>query len=154
MSGISSWREATENPSQIARKGQIELDIVSKSAQSEPTTPESDLISKYWRAELSDRRGTANLNRQSPKTLFFLSMLIDRVESHIDAVYVENLESGRTKHWVLLNERDFDAMNEIYDLEREVLERFPETDVTFRVTTKSEGGTETPKKGIKIYGNN
>lgn len=99
--------------------------------------------------ELFAHQNTANLDYQPPATLYFLGLVKD-VEKVVQ-VYVEELNYDRRKHWVVLSERDYDAMDEIYDIEENTLDTFPLADLEFRVTVMTEQGPSISPTAKKIF---
>lgn len=99
--------------------------------------------------KLVELRGTANLDRQEPETLYYLEKVTDI--PLVEEVYVEHREGGKRKHWAVLSERDFDVMDDIYNIEQDVLNRFPGTNIQFRVTVQTDSGPSIAFKADKIY---
>lgn len=91
----------------------------------------------------------ASLDDQQPATLYYLDLV--RKVPKVTEVYVEPLERGRIKHWTVLAERDYDAMEAIYEIEDNTLDHFPGVELRFRVTVESEDGPSTSSQATKIY---
>lgn len=126
----------------------------SKSKTQEFVTPRSlrmgDVGPNVWfYSDLAKRRSTSNLDDQHPATLFYLGLVIDLED--VDQVYVEKLDSGRIKHWAILNERDYDIMDRIYEIEESTLDSFPEIPMSFRVSIKSNGTPTISDEAVKIF---
>lgn len=98
---------------------------------------------------LSDRDATTNLDSQGPATLYYLGQVVDIPE--VVQVYVEYQDDGCKKYWTVLRERNYSRMEEIYDIEEDTLNRFPMTDLNFRVTIYTGEGPSISRNVIKIY---
>jgi len=108
-------------------------------------------LADIWGVRESNIQVTADLDRESPETLFYVGRLIQVGIDALEEVYVEHLASGRTKHWTVLSERDYEVIDQIYDIEQEVLDRFPSSDLTFRVTVMTDRDPSVSEDAIKIY---
>lgn len=105
---------------------------------------------KIWMSpELTRRAETANLDSQDPPTLYYLGRLVDIPQ--INQIYVEKRDDGGLKHWAVLEERDYEVMEHIYEIEEDTLDRFPMADLNFRVTIFTEGGPSISNTANKIY---
>jgi hypothetical protein len=52
----------------------------------------------------------------------------------VENVHVTDMgETGR-RYCAVLSERDYEAMDKIYEIEEDMLSRFPESNIDFRVT--------------------
>ena len=91
----------------------------------------------------------ASLDDQQPATLYYLDLV--RKIPQVTKVYVEPIERGRIKHWAVLAERDYEAMEAIYEIEDNTLDHFPGVELRFRVTVESENGPSTSSQATKIY---
>lgn len=112
--------------------------------------PSRKSTSEIWlNPGLEQHEATANLDDQQPATLYYLG-LVKNIPQVME-VYVEELERDRRKHWVVLSERDYDAMDELYDLEEDTLNRFPGADLSFRVTVKTDQGPSISSNATKIF---
>jgi hypothetical protein len=100
---------------------------------------------------LYEHASTANLDNQPPATLYYLGRVKDFPS--VLQVYTENLDRERTKHWTVLSERDYNVMDQIYDIEEDTLNRFPESNIDFRVTVATDKGLSILPKATKIYDN-
>lgn len=92
---------------------------------------------------------TDQLDEQDPETLYFLANVVNIPK--VVEVYVEHRDSGKRKHWTVISERDFQIMDQIYNVEMDVLNRFPGTNPQFRVTIQRDGGPSVADKAYKIY---
>lgn len=99
--------------------------------------------------ELEHHDATANLDDQIPATLYYLGLVKDIPE--IVEIFVELFEDGRRKHWTVLNKRDYDAMDDIYSIEENVLSRFPMSNISFRVTIAKDDGPSVSNQAVKIF---
>lgn len=99
--------------------------------------------------DLYSHHHTTNLDHQHPATIFFLGQVKD-IEG-VEEVFVEERSTGQRKHWVVLRERDYDAMDKIYEIEENTLSRFPAADLDFRVTLETEDGPTIRRGATKIY---
>lgn len=99
--------------------------------------------------DLVKREETANLDSQDPATLYYLGRVVDVPE--IVQIYVEKHNTGSVKHWAVLEERDYDVMERIYEIEEDTLDRFPMADLNFRVTVFTDGGPSITKNANKVY---
>jgi len=106
-------------------------------------------VEAWMNPGLSERDETANLDSQDPATLYYLGQVVDVPE--VMQVYVEHREDGERKHWVVIEEREYEVMEEIYDIEEDTLQRFPMADLSFRVTVYTEGGPSVAETAVKIY---
>jgi hypothetical protein len=103
----------------------------------------------WLNAGLFELSETDNLDRQDPATLYFLGQI--RSIEQIEEVYVERKENGEKKHWVILGERDYDAMDRIYEIEQDTMSRFPASDLDFRVSLRQGSGPSVQAHAVKVY---
>lgn len=109
-----------------------------------------DELAKGWFDSDSDTSDEiASLDDQQPATLYYLDLV--RKVPQVSEIYVEPLERGRIKHWTVLAERDYDAMESIYEIEDNTLDHFPSVELRFRVTVDSEDGPSTSPRATQIY---
>jgi len=103
----------------------------------------------WSQSRLSSEPETANLDSQKPATLYLLAQIKDL--ANINEIYVEQKKNGQVKHWVVLDSRDYDVMDEIYEIEEDTLTRFPLSDLDFRITVDSEEGPIIRKHATRIF---
>lgn len=101
-----------------------------------------------WQGDLFNLEETANLTDQHPATLYYLALVKDI--PIVVEVYVEELDHGRRKHWTVISDRDYDVMDDIYDLEEDTLDRFPEANLNFRITVQTDEGPSVSRNATKI----
>lgn len=156
MSQKASWED-------IQKTGEWTTEVPAKGTSEERPPHKSPAIgslemeqnplsssSEIWlNPTLHSHEATANLDHQQPVTLFFLGLV--KSIPQVVQVYVEELRNGGRKHWTILNERDYDAMDTIYEIEEKTLDRFPTANLSFRVTLLTEGGPSISNKATKIY---
>lgn len=106
-------------------------------------------IGDDWVHTLASDSQTAKLDDQAPETLYYLAKVTQI--PIVEEIYVEHRESNEIKHWTVISERDYELLDEIYEIEYDVLERFPEVDVKFRVTVASGDGPSAAPKAMKIF---
>ena len=99
--------------------------------------------------ELQSHEATANLDNQLPATLYYLGRVVEMPQ--VKQIFVEELEHGRRKHWTVLSDRNYEIMDEIYDIEEDTLDRFPASNLSFRVTVLLDEGPSVSKQATKIY---
>jgi hypothetical protein len=110
----------------------------------------SDIDTNIWfNPQLLQQDATENLDSQDPATLYYLGRVVDL--EGVVKVFVEKRRDGCRKHWAVLNSRDYDTMDCIYDIEQDTLERFPVADLNFRVTIDTESGPSISNNAVKIY---
>lgn len=142
-------REGRENPP--AGSKDVILYGAAEPSQGRSSFEKPRHFVRLWNVpELRTRGDIANLDDQIPATLFYLGRILRTVPS-VSEVYVEELEHGRRKHWAVLEERDYEAMDDIYDIEKDTLRRFPASDLSFRVTVASDEGPSISSDATKIY---
>lgn len=98
--------------------------------------------------ELYNKPTTANLDDQIPATIYYLGRILNIPE--ISEVYVES-SKRRRKHWTVIEERDYEVMDRIYDIEIDTKRRFPASNISFRVTVSSDNGPSVSHVATKIY---
>jgi len=81
----------------------------------------------WLNANLRQRETTAQLDDQKPVTLYYLGRAIKLDE--IVEIYVDQKSDGEIKHWTVIESRDFDIMDQIYDIELDTRDRFPYADL-------------------------
>lgn len=115
------------------------------------SSPESNIVKKgiWMNPELAERNETENLDFQDPPILYFLGRVLDVPK--VIQVYVEKREGKSSKIWTVLRERDYDLMDYLYEIEEDTLDRFPMSDLNFRVTIFTDGGPSISNTAIKIY---
>lgn len=107
-------------------------------------------ISERWTLpEIPEDEGISNLDDLPPEAVYYLGLVTDL--PLVAEIYAEHLESSSLKVWTVLHERDFDVMDEIYNIEQDVLDRFPGVDIQFRVTVKSDNGPSVASSGVQIF---
>lgn len=99
--------------------------------------------------DLREHEATRNLDALQPATLYYLGLIKDLPE--VAEVYVEQPDANHRKIWSVLNERDFDAMEQIYDIEHRTLEKFPDSSLDFRVTIQTKNGSTGAQNSVKIF---
>lgn len=99
--------------------------------------------------KLHRRESTANLDDQQPVTLYYLGRLIKFDE--LVEVYVDQKLNGEIKHWAVIESRDPEVMDRIYEVELETKEKFPYADIDFRVTVHTDEGPSAADQSMKIY---
>lgn len=92
---------------------------------------------------------TANLDDQQPPTLYYLGRIKDVPK--ITQIYVEKTEHEGVKHWAVIEDRDFEIMDMIYDIEEDTINRFPGYRLNFRVTVQTDDGPSISSQAIKIF---
>jgi hypothetical protein len=151
----NAWGRQEEIDEQLSRlqrrKGSPTKYPSRSSREAFSPAPEAEEAStNIWlNPELEQHDATANLDDQLPVTLYYLGRLVNDVPQ-VSEVYVEELEGGRRKHWAVLSERDYDVMDEIYDIEEGTLSRFPNADINFRVTVSSDSGPSITSQATRI----
>lgn len=103
----------------------------------------------WFNAELHHREATTRLDDQDPATLFYLGRVI-KLDGVVQ-VYVDQMPNGEIKHWTVIESRDFDLMDEIYDIELDTRDKFPYANLNFRVTTYTDDGPSAAHHSMKIY---
>lgn len=91
----------------------------------------------------------ANVDDLPPEAVFYLARVAEI--SIVSEVYAEYVNDEELKLWTVLEQRDFDVMDKIYEIEQNVLDRFPGVELQFRLTTQSEEGPSVSSSGVKIY---
>lgn len=136
-----------------ARKGSLRRPPQASTTSSEysrvgkrPAVPEEGI---WFNKHLHQRETTARLDAQEPATLYYLGRIVEI--NDVVSVYVEHKESGTKKHWTVIGSRDFDVMDEVYDIEIDTLDKFPLADLKFRVTVATDGGPSAAEGAMKIY---
>ncbi|WP_128904789.1 hypothetical protein [Halorubrum amylolyticum] len=115
---------------------------------SELDLPYEDVL--LWElGELEDHDDTLNVERIPPEPLFYLAKIVG-IPS-VTEVYLDQVHESELKIWTVLNERDYDTMDDLYEIELTVKSRFPMTSVNFRVTVDSETGPSVSEKSMRIY---
>lgn len=149
---IRGWRqpetEQTSSQSESSEFRQAQTPSMTRTKQSAVGVP-SQRSGIWFNPDLSSHEATANLDSLSPATLYYLGRIIS-IEV-LCKVYVEQRPDGCQKHWAVLKERDYEAMDEIYNIEEATLDSFPLADLTFRVTVDTEGGPSVSESAVKVY---
>jgi hypothetical protein len=109
----------------------------------------SGKIGIWLNSELQQRETTANLDDQDPATLYYLGRVIKLDD--VVQVYVDRQKRGSLKHWTVIESRDFDVMDQIYDIELDTREKFPYANIDFRVTVYTDSGPSAAHQSMKIY---
>lgn len=110
-------------------------------------SPEEDWLEPEHRTAET----TSELGAQQPATIFYLGKVIDIPQ--VVEVYVERQDNSSVKHWTVIEDRDYDIMDILYEIERETIKRFPNVTVRFRVTVITEEGPSIANEATKIYDN-
>lgn len=145
------WKHAKSGAEWSRESAHRTLTLLANVAE-DPQEPEHGTGSRgniWLNPGLKEEESTANLDNQPPATLFYLGLVKDI--SEVVRVYVEELGEGRRKHWSILSERDYEAMDKIYDIEETTLNRFPTADIDFRVTIETEDGPSISSQATLIY---
>jgi len=103
----------------------------------------------WLNAELRQRETTTQLDDQDPATLYYLGRVI-RLDDVVE-VYVDQKPNGEIKHWTVIESRDYETMEQIYDIELDTRDRFPFADLDFRVTVYTDDGPSAAHRSMKIY---
>lgn len=103
----------------------------------------------WFNDHLKEKEATAQLDNQNPATLYYLGRVI-KLDA-VTKVYVEHRPDGERKHWAVIGSRDFDVMDRIYDIELDTYEKFPMSDLDFRVTVDSGDGPSAAEGAMKIF---
>lgn len=156
------------NPDQYGEKGGAEehLPIQNK---------EKNIFDKR---EYSDILGTNKWIKKDDKVLFDLSSQRSEISEQININKINNIarirnhyvekvkqipsvkkiyqffdEDGWIKIWSIIEEHDSDIKDKIYDIELDILEKFPEDDIDFRVMVSSDDKStrDIPDRANKIY---
>mgnify|MGYP000232915935 CR=1 FL=1 len=117
-------------------------------ASAEELYRETD-VSIWFNPDLFKHRSTAKLDDQQPATLYYLGKLI-KIDELVQ-VYVDQKPNGEIKHWAVIESRDVEVMDQIYDIELDTREKFPYGDLNFRVTVYTEDGPSAADQTMKIY---
>lgn len=117
--------------------------------EEESVVQRAEGVEAWMNPGLSDREATANLDSQDPATLYYLGQVVDIPQ--VVQVYVEHRTDGERKHWAVIEQRDYEIMEDIYEIEEDTLERFPVADLSFRVTVYTESGPSVSESAVKIY---
>lgn len=143
---MDPWEDQGEQPS-FPIISTIESVFGEKEVTETKGEPQQKSI--WFEPQLYSKTTTANLDDQLPATIYFLGRIVEYPE--VKRVYVEELERGRRKHWTVLEERDYEVMEQIYDIEKDTKNRFASSDINFRITVLSEGGPSVSHSATKIY---
>lgn len=113
----------------------------------DPRTPTDQEL--WFNPDVHEHDDTARLDDQEPATLYYLGRIVEIAA--VEEVYVQHKDDGEKAHWAVIEERDFEVMDEIYDIEMDTREKFPYADVEFRVTVSSHEGPSVADRVMKIY---
>lgn len=149
-SGNQTWDDVA-GPSRDEdnkKEHEKQMSDLSQTSGNELDLPYEDVL--LWEfGELEEHDNTLNVESLPPEPLFYLAKIVN--EPSVAEVYLDEVHESELKIWTVLDERDYDAMDKLYEIELTVKETFPMTSVNFRVTVDSGDGPSISEKGMRIY---